>query len=311
MNTNQEVFFSMTLKVKNFAAKNPTVITPIPGVTAQITQLNTLINNLIAADTSSRSDLTGYTITKANRRAALEQLCLKFSNAIAAYAANTGDLVLQKRADFATSFWIRATDDELITNANILKNLATPITAALATYLVTAADVTAFGVAITAYTDGVSDPTLAIDQRKVDNERIPQIIDQIRTLFDTKLDVFMRILEFSNPSMYQLYMLARALDVRGVVVAPTAEVDVAAGVTTTVHTADYYVANTLYSIQNLGDEDVFFSLSSETNVEGTAPVLLSNGETRVRLAENLANAGTFLVVNNPSMATVKVKVWVE
>lgn len=111
MNASQEVFFSMTLKVKNFAAKNATIINPIPGVTEQITQLNTLIANLTAADTSSRSDLTGHTITKANRRVALEGLCLKFSNGIAAFAANTGDLVLQKKADFATSFWYKATDD--------------------------------------------------------------------------------------------------------------------------------------------------------------------------------------------------------
>lgn len=126
MNASQEVFFSMVLKVKNFAAKNSAVITPIPGVTAQVTQLNTLVSTLITADTSSRSDLTGHAISKANRRVVLEALCLKFSNGIAAYAANTGDLVLQKKADFPASFWYKANDDELITNANILKNLATP-----------------------------------------------------------------------------------------------------------------------------------------------------------------------------------------
>lgn len=145
----------------------------------------------------------------------------------------------------------------------------------------------------------------------MDNERIPEIIDQIRTLFETKLDVFMRVLEFSNLPVYQLYTLARALDQRGSVVSPTSEVDVLPGTTVTAHTSPFYVATTFYTIQNLGNEDVFFSLSSTTNVEGPEPILLSNGETRVRLAENLAPAGTFLIINNPSAATVKVRVWVE
>ena len=311
MNIQQEVYFSMILKVRNFGNKNAAVLSTVPGATAQFTVLGTQINNLITADSSSRSDLTGYAMTKANKRTGLESSCLKFSNGISAFAANTGDLVLQKKADFTASFWSRATEDELLTNASILKNLATPIIASLTPYFITAADLTTFGTQINGFTDTISDPTLAIDQRKVDNEKIPQIMDEIRTLFETKLDVMMKVLEYANPSMYELYGLARAQDQRGSMTTPTAQTTVEPGTTITAHTAPSYNADTFYTIQNLGTETVFFSLSTESKVEGADPVLLAGGETRVRLASNLASKGTFLVVRNSGETSVAIKVWVE
>ena len=311
MTTQQEVYFSMALKVKNFAAKNPTVISGVQGAAAQVTQLNTLITQLIAADTSSSADLTGYALNKAAKRATLEGLCLRFSNALAALAVNTGDVVLQKRADFTTSFWYKATEDELVTQTTIVKNLAATNATALVPYGIVAADQTAFGAALTAFTDCISDPTLAIDQRKVDTGRIPEIIDQIRTLFDNKLDVLMRLLESSNPTTYDLYKLARAQDQRGSVMAPTVSQSIDPSSAKTLHTAIVYDANTFYTIQNLGNEAVYFSLSNTADTEGADPVLLNANETRSRLAENLSATGVYFTVKNPSAVPVSIKLWVE
>ena len=311
MTTQQEVYFSMALKVKNFAAKNPTIFSGVQGAAAQVTQLNTLINQLIAADTGSSADLTGYALNKATKRTTLESLCLRFSNALAALAVNTSDVVLQKRADFIASFWYKASEDELVTQATIVKNLAATSATALVPYGIVAADQTAFGTALTAFTDAISDPTLAIDQRKVDTGRIPEIIDQIRTLFDTKLDVLMRLLESSNPSNYDLYTLARAQDQRGSIMAPTVAQSIEANSTKTIHTATVYDANTFYTIQNLGNEAVYFSLSSTIDTEGEDPVLLNVGETRSRLAENLSATGVYFTVKNLSAVPVALKLWVE
>lgn len=311
MNNEQEAYLGMCFKVKNFGIKNTAAFSPVSAVTTYFTQLGTFISQLIMADTGSRADLTGYTINKMNKRKGLELLALKVSNAISSYAVVNNDNIVLKRADFATSAWYKFTEEELVTQATIIKNLATPIAAGLTPYGAVAADVTALDTTLTAFVNMISDPTLAIDQRKIDNVKVVEVIDQIRTLFDDKLDVLMRSFEVNNPTLYALYLSARAIDINGSVHAPTVIKDVLPATTVTVHTAVAYSADTFYTIQNLGSEAVTFSLSAIDNTPGVDEVLLGAGETRSRLAENLATNGTFLVVKNSSAVTAKIRVWVE
>ena len=302
MTKDQEAFLGMALKVKNFNAKNATSMTAVPAVAGFYTQLNTLITQLITADAGSRADLTGFALSKSVKRTTLETLSLKISNAIGSYALVNNDPVLQKRADFPTSKWYSCSEEELVTQATILKNLATPLSATLAPFGATAADVTGLGTALTAFTDAISDPTLAIDRRKEDNEKVVEFIDQIRTL----LNVLMRSFEVNNPSLFALYRSARAIDTNGSVMTPTAIVDVLANTTQTIHTATVYSPDTFYTIQNMGTEAVLFSLSATDGVEGEEKVLLASGETRSRLAENLAPTGVYLVVKNVAAVSVKI-----
>lgn len=311
MTKDQEAFFGMVLKVKNFNAKNSTSMTAVPAVAGFYTQLNTLTTQLITADVGSRADLTGYALSKSVKRTTLETLSLKISNAISSYAVVNNDTVLQKRADFPTSKWYLCSEEELVTQANIIKNLATPLSAGLAPFGAAATDVTALGTALTAFTDAISDPTLAIDQRKEDNEKVVETIDQIRTLLNDKLDVLMRSFEVNNPSLFALYRSARAIDTNGSVMAPTTIVDVAATTTKTVHTASFYSPDTFYTIQNMGNEAVMFSLSATADTESEEKVLLSPGETRSRLAENLSPTGVYFIVKNASAVPVKIRLWVE
>lgn len=311
MTKDQEAFYGMALKVKNFNAKNAASMTAVPAVAGFYTQLNTLIAQLVTADVGSRADLTGYAISKSVKRTSLETLSLKVSNALSSYAVVNNDAVLQKRADFPTSKWYLCSEEELVTQANIIKNLAAPLSTTLVSFGAAADDVTALETALTAFTDAISDPTLAIDQRKEDNEKIVGTIDQIRTLFTDKLDVLMRSFEVNNPSLFALYRSARAIDTNGSVMTPTAIVDVLANTTQTIHTATSYSPDTFYTIQNMSSEGVFFSLSATDGVEGEEKVVLASGETRSRIADNLAATGVYLVLTNPSAVPVKIRLWVE
>lgn len=312
MTRENESFLAMCLKVKNFGIKNITSLGAVPAVLAFFTQLGTLISQLIAADAGSRADLTGYALTKASKRTALETLALKVSNALSSYAVMNGDMNLKKRADFPSSKWYACSEEELVTQVTTVSTLATPLPAdALVPYGATTAEVAALATALTAFMNVVSDPTLAIDVKKEDNIKVGDTIDAIRSLFTEKLDVLMRSFEVNNPSLYGLYNSARAIDTNGSTMAPTAAVELAPTTVKTVHTANSYNADTFYTIQNMGTTPVVFSLSTTTNVEGEEKVLLNVGETRSRLAENLAPMGVFLVVNNASAAPASVRVWVE
>lgn len=143
------------------------------------------------------------------------------------------------------------------------------------------------------------------------NRRITEIIDQIRSLFEEKLDVVMCSFEVSNPSLYNLYQSARAIDINGSASQPTVMKDILAGTLLALHHADSYDTNTFYTIQNIGDQPVTFSLSTTETTEGPEPVLLPSGDIKSRLAETLATEGNYLIVKNPGTLPVSVRLWVE
>ena len=311
MNKEQESSFAMMLKVRNFNEKNMVALAVIPALPPFFATVKTKITDLILADAGGRSDVSGHAIAKSRMRETLEGLALKISNSIASYALINNDYVLQKKADFPTSAWYKFSEEELVTQATIVKNLATPLSANLEPFGATVADITSIGTTINSFTDIISNPSLAIDQRKNENQKVVVILDEIRTILTEKLDVLLRSFEVNNPSLYSLYLSARAIDINGSVLKPTAVSEVLPASAKTVHTAPTYSPDTFYTVQNLGSEIVFFSLSAVENTPGTEEVLLNVGETRARLAENLSSFGTFLIIRNPSAVAANVKVWVE
>ena len=311
MTRDEESYFAMALKTKNFYARNTAAMASIPALAGLYTQLSTLITTLISADTGSRADLTGYSLDKAAKRRNVESLSLKISNAVASLAAVNGDLILKKRAYFSSSSWYSISEEELVTQATIIRDLGQANAADMSAYGAGTADVAALSTALTTFIDVITNPTLALDQRKDDNRRIPEIIDQIRTLFEEKLDVVMRSFELSNPSLYNLYQSARAIDINGSTSKPTIVKDVMPGTLLALHHADSYDTTTFYTIQNMGDQPVTFSLSTSETLEGPEPVLLPAGDTKSRLAETLAPDGTYLMVKNSGTLPVRVRLWVE
>jgi hypothetical protein len=311
MTKEQEAFFGMVLKVKNFGTKKATEMSTVPAVTLYYTMLNSMITKLIAADEGSRADLTGYAIAKATKRQLVETMGLKVSNAVAALAVVNDDVVLQKRADIPASKWYSVSEEELVTQATVIKNLAIPIAGDLVDFGATATDVTNLNDYINAFTTVMSDPTLAIDQRKEDNTTIVETIDEMRTMLSQKLDVLMRSFQVNQSSLYDLYTSARAVDINGSAQAPTATETVLPTSLKAIHRADVYIADTFYTIQNQSSELVYFGLSTASDVEASDWVPLNAGETRSRLASNLADNGVYLMVKNTNTTAATIRLWVE
>lgn len=312
MTKDQESVFAMILKVKNFGIKKADELVPVPAVAGFLAKLNEKIEQLLKADQGSRLDLSGYAIDKSKKREKVETLALKVSNAVAAFAVVSDDVVLQKKADFPSSKWYAASEEELITQASVVRNLADPISASLPEYGATAADVTELGTAIEKFTNVISNPTLAIDQRKEDNETVGELLQEARTLLSDKLDVVMRSFEVNNPSLYDLYRSARAIDVNGSVQAPTVIEKIDKESFKAIHKAESYNADTFYTIQNQSSVELAFGLSNDTGELPVTLVTLNPGETRSRLASNLSDSGVYLVVQNQTTTSnATVRLWVE
>jgi hypothetical protein len=312
MDRNQESSAGSFLKIKNFGIKNATKIATIAGMPALFTTHSTNITDLFAADAGARADVRGYAVDKGIRRKAVETTALKISNAISAFAAINNDNALLKRADASTSTWYSISEEELITQATIVRDLATPIIASLSTLAILPADLTALTTAINTFVAVISDPSLAIDVRKEDNTKVADLIDKTRLHLDTKLDIVMRVFEATDPVFYKLYKDARALDVNGSILAPTQIIDMPPQYLKTMIVIDTYNADTLFTFQNNSqNNDVFISLSTIDNEQGDNIIQIPAGETRQRLLANLAPDGKFLVGVNKGNVPAVLKIWVE
>lgn len=311
MNKNQEASFGMYLKIRNFYEKNGEAVEPVPAVAPFFQQVKSKINDLILADAGGRSDVSGYAMAKAVIRLNLEKMGLKVSNALASYSVVNNDYVLQRKANFTTSSWYKFSEEELVTQATIVKNLARPLHASLTPYGAAEGDVETLEMAINSFTDAISDPSLAIDKRKNDNARVAELMDEIRVILTEKLDILMRSFEADSPALYDRYLSARAIDINGSISQPTQVSEVPPNGLIKAFETSAYNPDTFYTLQNSGREAVFFSLSADAAKVGADEVMLGPGEIRSRLAENLASSGTFLMIRNPNSALAKVKIWVE
>jgi hypothetical protein len=312
MNRNQEAIAGSFLKVKNFGIKNTAKLATIAALPPLFTTHGNNVNELFAADAGSRADLRGYTIDKGIKRKALETAALKMSNGISAFATLNNDNALLKRADFTTSAWYLASEEELVTQTTIVRDLSTAIIASLATLGILPADLTALTNALNAFVAVISEPTLVTDIRKEDTGRVADIIDKTRLHLDTKLDVVMRLFESTDLTFYKLYKDARAIDVNGSVMAPTATVTLEEGTIQPIYKLQTFNTDTLLTFQNVSEVDeLFVSVSSLDTEEGATTLQIPAGETRQRLLGNLGSKGAFIVAANKGTVPAQIKLWVE
>jgi hypothetical protein len=158
----------------------------------------------------------------------------------------------------------------------------------------------------------ISDPSLANDTRKEDTLKVADIMEKTRLHLDTKLDILMRLFEVSDPYFYKTYKDARALDTNGSMQTPTAIIQLEANISKTIYVANKYVPDTLFTLQNTSSSnDIYISLSTTDNVEGSITIAIPSGETRQRIASNLANDGLYLIGSNKGSQAGELKIWVE
>ncbi len=311
MTKEQESFLGMVLKVRNFSTRHQTTLATIPALSGLFTELQNKLEVLLTNDRKAGTDLTGYTEVKADKRTALENSVLRVSNALVAYAAVNNNKVLQKQAYFPSSDWYKMSEESLITQAGIINGLSVSLAEDMSVYGATPQDRTDLGTYLNDFILEVSTPTLVIDERKDGTQNIIENISDIRLFLNEKLDAVMRVFESTNKDLYELYNSARAIDINGSISNPSAVVTVAANSITSVYTLPEYDGDYLITVRNNGSNAVHFSLSTEATAEGIEKVLLNAGETRSRLASNLSNNGTYIIVSNSNTTPNEVKIWVE
>ena len=223
MNSISEDYLFMYLKVRNHYLANFSVMDTVTTLQAEYVSFNQKVDTFINLLANSTADTSGYTADKENKRIALENLSLKISNALSAYAISINNSQLHKLADYPTSYFKKASSEDLIARAKALYLQASPVFGLLIPFGATSTDVTNLNSALNAFVLANPQVSVAIDIRKENAVEAEKTRIAILNQLNNKIDVLVRVFETTNPLLYNLYLSARALDTTGSPTAPNFE----------------------------------------------------------------------------------------
>jgi len=204
MTNKQESKYSMKLGLRDFLTQNATITAAIPNFTTLFTSFIGNINQIQVIREQQEVDKTGIAVNKVQLRADLIAKTMDVSRKTEAYAKMTNNAVLTKEVHYAESELKKTADTILKDVALLIHNKANANLAALATYGVTAAALTALKTAIDLFNASIPKPRLGITEKKQATGQLDKLFkanDEILGKFDTLVE----IVRLSQPVFYTAY----------------------------------------------------------------------------------------------------------
>ena len=308
MNNISEDYLFMLLKLRNFQANNAAALSIIPTLDDEFVVFNNDLDDFIVQLANSTADTTGYALDKQNKRKNLEQLALQISNSLTAYFITTDDAKGRKLADYPSSYFVRANAEDLIAKCKALYLLAEPLATPLEPFGVPAGMISDFNLAINSFILENPEGSLAIDVRKENAVLAEKTRQKIMNQLNNRIDLLIRIVEVSNPFLYQTYLSARALDITGTPTAPLQEGTVTGPEPVSIVTYPYN-PNREFRLQVLGGNATWGLGNLPTMLEFFNPIVPGDNP---RLQSNsIGQSGDFLLIkaDNPA-EVITYKLWV-
>jgi hypothetical protein len=176
-----------------------------------VTRAKSGVQTIDDSANSQQTPTTGVTADKAQARSDLEEKTLELADQLSALAAKNVDNDLGAQVEMTKSSLDKMQDTDLEQTAERVANLANANIAALATYGVTAADVTALNALCTAFAGMKTAPREKAADRKAQTASLPQLIANVRSIFRNEIDKMMTPFKKSNSDFYNGYFAARVI----------------------------------------------------------------------------------------------------
>jgi hypothetical protein len=157
------------------------------------------------------TDRKGLTKIKGQLRKESISMILRFSGAIAAHATTVKDVDLKTKVEYTLSYLDKTSDLILVDIANVVYNLATPLTNELSKFFIGSSEFQQFGQLIPAFKAAIPKKRAAGTVSKVSTNNIDLVFKEIDQLLNDEIDVLMQPFQFTQPDFYNSYMNSRMI----------------------------------------------------------------------------------------------------
>lgn len=312
MENRRENKVSMFRKVETFLALRATELAPVAAIADAQLQLSNNLEAILDNAVNTGADLTGFTETKRVARKALEDSIYIVAGAGSIYYTKISpDLGNRKILTFSRSDLERQRDTDLYVTGVRVKDLTTGISTLLVPYGITATDYTNFETRLTAYYDSLQLPRSKQGESSAALKQMERLIAETDTLLDKELDVLMRYFKVNNATIYDEYLVARAIDDTG------SQLSVLTSIEGNISAAAFLNLGLLPGNANIirlinsSNAVLEIGLSNDgTAFNGNTSTLSGNGTIEVSIEELNSTGSTVLLRNQSTSITGSYKVQV-
>ncbi len=312
MNNQIENRISMYLKVETMLNNHTADTSSIAIIAVEKTNFSNKLAQLLSKASIASLDITGNTVDKQDKRDSLTKTTLIVGRALTLHSNLTNNKLLNEKFDLTISSIEKMRDSEFYIYALSVKDAATPIITSLVPFSITSALMTQFNNELTAFYSVIQKPKDQISEQSIIREEMENILNDIEKLLTNKLDIALSLFQFSNPSLYSLYINARSVDSTSSTRIADFEGTVLPGEIKLVSTLPHILSRG-YKIKNNSNVEITASLSSSLMMEGQIFQIAPNSESQVLLTSALnsnPNANNLLIENNKTIEA-NFKVYIE
>ena len=210
MNLIQKIKLTMYMVVNDCLTVNSTIVANLPGFAQNNTTLQKNLGLIQSTGEQQEYDKTGITDNKKLLRQTLVAQAVDISYKMVAYANNTANAVLLKEIKYTKSELEHSADADLKNRAQCIYDRANTNVAALATYGITAALLTTFLGAITAFNTAIPKTKESIKDKKLTTAQLNDLYDSTDLVLEN-IDKIVEIVHNSQPNFYKIYKESRKL----------------------------------------------------------------------------------------------------
>ena len=299
MTGNQENRYSMCLVVQEVCNTNNAIWMGIPAFVTAFGDFETGISNINTTRLEQEKDLKGIAEDKSVKEDEMIRQTLGLIGPIVAYANVINDETLRQEVDYSERELRRSRDTVLENQCQIVQDRTnTHSVNLIASYGVTAVQITDHATTITDYHAVIAGPRSAISLRKTQTATLEVLLKSTIAILTEQLDQLVVVFHTTSPQFESDYTNARII------------VDLGGGQNTWAGTVGAGTIDnimdaagndtTVWELNNTGTQDLQFGRGADSSDMGT-PVTVAAGTTVTKTAIELGASGNkYLNVQNES-----------